>query len=142
MKLVSNEDFTKHNKEHMKKESEIDESVEGDKLKIWSSSKDSNLFKYFIKKELEFGISGGSNYGFAVYGVLEPPFSADAKIGYSSAVRSKLYGENIFEFEIPCKEVFFLSFEEYKKTPQGKSAKFETFIKDQIDAFGIDLPED
>ena len=42
LKLVSTEDFTKHNIEHMNKK-KIGESVEGDVLKIWSSSKDSNL---------------------------------------------------------------------------------------------------
>ena len=115
------------------------ESVEGENFKVYSSSKDSNLFKFFIKKELEFGMSGGSNYGFAVYAVVEPPFSKDAKIGYSSGVRAKLYGENIFEFEIPCNEVFFLHFDEYKKTPQGKSAKFETFIEDQLKAMNVKM---
>ena len=56
--------------------------------------------------------------------------TSNSNTRYSSSVRAKLYGENIFEFEIPCKEVLFLSFEEYKKTPQGKSSTFETFIKD------------
>ena len=141
MKLVSTEDFTKHNIEHMNKAKQIHENVEGKMFKIWSSSKDSNLFKYYIKKELEFGHGGGSMYGFAVYGVVEPPFSKDAKIGYSTEVRAKIYGENIFEFEIPCNEVFFLQFDIYKKTPQGKSAKFETFIADQLKAFKIKLSD-
>ena len=140
LKLVSTEDFTKHNIEHMNKK-KIGESVEGDVLKIWSSSKDSNLFKYFIKKEVQFGISGGSNYGFATYGVLEPPFTDGADIGYSAEVRAKLYGENIFEFEIPTDKVLFLMFDEYKKTSNGKNAKFDTFIADQLKQFDIELDE-
>ena len=104
MKLVSTDDFTKHNIAHMRS---LHENVEGDDLVIWTSSKDSNLFKYFIDKSLTFGNSGGSNYGFAIYGILEPRFSADAKGYYKANTIKDIYGENIFQFKIPTDKVLF-----------------------------------
>ena len=120
LKLVPNE-FTTANIEHIrnKVKSKVNESVEGDYLTVWTSSKDSNLFNLYIKKMLTFGNSGGSNYGFASYAVIEPPFSDDAEIGYSSEFRAKIYGDNIFEFRVPTSKVLFLLFDEYKKTKQG-----------------------
>ena len=140
LKMVST-NFTRSNVQHMRKQ-QINEGVDGNYLKIWSSSRDSNLFKYFIDKQLQFGLGGGSQYGFALYGVVEPPWSDDTAIGYSPAVREKLYGENIFEFRIPTSKVLFLMFDEYRKTKEGRNAKFKTFIKDQIRRFGLDFTEE
>ena len=120
----------------------MNESIEGEYLSLWTSSKDSNLFKYFIKRELTFGNSGGSQYGFALYAVIEPPYSNDAAIGYSKEVRSKLYGDNIFEFRVPTSKVLFLMFDEYKKTIEGRDSHFETFMAEQMDRFGIDLTKE
>ena len=128
LKMVST-GFTKSNVQHMRKQ-QVNEGVEGDYLHIWSSSKDSNLFRYFIDKQLQFGLGGGSQYGFALYGVVEPPWSEETAIGYSAAVREKLYGENIFQFRIPTSKVLFLMFDEYRKTKEGRNAKFQTFVGD------------
>ena len=139
MKLVSTDDFTKHNIAHMRS---LHENVEGDDLVIWTSSKDSNLFKYFIDKSLTFGNSGGSNYGFAIYGILEPRFSTDAKGYYKANTIKDIYGENIFQFKIPTDKVLFFQYDIYTKTKQGKNAKIETFVKDQLQRFGINFTDD
>jgi len=49
LKIVPNE-FTMANKEHIhnKVRSKVNESVEGDYLTVWTSSKDSNLFNFYI----------------------------------------------------------------------------------------------
>lgn len=143
LKLVPNE-FTMANKEHMhnKVKTKVNESVDGDYLTVWTSSKDSNLFNLYIKKMLTFGNSGGSNYGFASYAVIEPPFSDKAEIGYSSEFRAKIYGDNIFEFRVPTSKVLFLLFDEYKKTRQGRNAKFRTFVRDQVKRMGLGFTDE
>lgn len=60
--------------------------------------------------------------------MVEPPWSKETAIGYSPAVREKLYGDNIFEFRIPTEKVLFLMFDEYRKTKEGRNAKFQTFV--------------
>ena len=120
----------------------VNESVEGDYLKVWTSSKDSDLFNLYIKKMLTFGNSGGSNYGFASYAVIEPPFSDSAEIGYSKEFRAKIYGDNIFEFRVPTSKVLFLLFDEYRKTKQGRNAKFSTFVRDQVKRMGLDFTDE
>ena len=91
---------------------------------------------------LTFGNSGGSNYGFASYAVIAPPFSDKAEIGYSSEFRAKIYGDNIFEFKVPTSKVLFLLFDEYKKTKQGRNAKFGTFVRDQVKRMGLDFTDE
>ena len=140
MKLVSKK-FTKSNLDSHHKQKMM-ESVEGDNLIVWSSSKDSNLFNLYIKKMLTFGNSGGSNYGFASYAVIEPPFSDKAEIGYSKEFRAKIYGDNIFEFKVPTTKVLFLLFDEYRKTRQGRNAKFATFVRDQVKRMGLDFTDE
>ena len=148
-KVVS-DDFTNTNVEHVHqvtaakkaaamKESKLDElyrlneQIEnnGKTLRAWSSSKDPELFKYFFGRELQYGLSGGSNYGFATYLVTEPPFSEEAKVGYSDDYRKKLYGESIYEFTIGTNNIFFFEFEDYVKV--NPAAKFETYIKEQVE---------
>lgn len=147
-KVVS-DDFTNTNIEHVHqvaaakkaamKESKLDElyrlneGVEnnGKTLRAWSSSKDPELFSYFFNRELKYGLGGGSNYGFATYLVTEPPFSEDAQVGYSDEYRKKLYGDSIYEFTISTDNIFFFEFEDYLKV--NPAAKFETFIKEQVE---------
>lgn len=145
LKVVS-DDFTTTNIEHVhqvtaaKKMKEsilnellhLTEGVEnnGKTLRAWSSSKDPELFNYYFKRELKYGLGGGSNYGFATYLVTEPPFSEEAKVGYSDEYRKKLYGDSIYEFTISTDKVFFFEFEDYLKV--NPAAKFETFIEEQV----------
>lgn len=148
-KVVS-DDFTNANVEHVHqvtatkkaaamKESKLDElyhineGIEnnGKTLRAWSSSKDPELFSYFFNRQLKYGLGGGSNYGFATYLVIEPPFSTEAKVGYSDDYRKKLYGDSIYEFTIDTSNIFFFEFEDYLKV--NPAAKFETYIKEQVE---------
>ena len=143
LKLVSDTDFTSHNLEHMKslKERIIND---GQTVLAWSSSKDTQLFNYYLSKNLKYGDNGGSNYGFATYCVTEPPFTDAAQVGYSDEYRRKLYGDNIFEFEIPTDRLIFFDYQDYLKSKQGQKqqASFDSFVKVQIQALGVRMTEE
>lgn len=117
--------------ELLEKNKRLREGVEagGAILRAWSSSKDPDLLKYYFNRELKYGLSGGSNFGFATYLVTEPPFTEAAEVGYSDEYRKKLYGENIFEFTIETSKIFFFDFDEYKKV--NPKAEPKSFIEDQ-----------
>lgn len=143
LKLVSDKGFTKVNKEHMRALNER-VTIDGNYVIAWSSSKDTRLFNYYINKNLEYGLTGGSNYGFATYCVTEPPYTKEARIGYTQEYRSKLYGDNIFEFEIPTEKIIFFDYAEYKKTRKFiiQQASFDDFIKVQLDSLGVKLTDE
>lgn len=132
-KFVKDE-FTQSNVEHIHS---IHESVEKDVTKAYSSSKMSDLLKHYYGFSLEYGNGGGSNFGFATYLTTELATSKDAKVGWSDEVRKKLYGENVFEFEIPNKKLFFLDFENYKIV--NPEASEDNYIEEQLNALGIEL---
>ena len=111
-------------------------------ITAWSSSHSPKLFDYYFKKDVQYGLGGGSNYGFATYLVTEPPFSEEAQVGYSDEYRRKLYGDNIFEFKVDVSGLFFFTFAEYKQAV-STSATFENFIQEQLDYFKLKLsPEE
>lgn len=143
LKLVSDSDFTSHNIEHMKslKERIVDD---GQTVLAWSSSKDTQLFNYYLTKNLKYGDNGGSNYGFATYCVTEPPFTEGAQVGYSDEYRRKLYGDNIFEFKIPTDKIIFFDYQDYLKSKQGQTqqASFDNFVKVQIQALGVRMTDE
>lgn len=117
-------------------------SDDGEMLLVYSSSRDSDLFKYYFGRELKYGLNGGSAYGFATYAILSDPFSGLAEVGYSDAFRSSLYGDNCFEFKIPVEKVLFFEFEDYAKTKLGQNSAPQTFIREQIERFGIDISDE
>ena len=125
------------------KKKKLKESVEGDLLKVYSSSKDTDLFKYYIGDKLKLGMGGGSAYGLATYAILEEPWSDTAKatVGYSDKQRSNLYGDNCFEFSISTDKVFFFNWEDFEQTRLCKDlgATPEDFIELQCEYF--QLPE-
>lgn len=150
MKIVSDY-FTEKNKEHIHslKESNLlnqllreglEQTSEGLKMKAWSSSKTPDLFKYYFDRNVEYGLGGGSNYGFATYLVTEPPFSEEAEVGYSDEYRKKLYGENVFEFTIRPDKLFYFQFDEYQKFKPNSD--FNTFIKEQVDILQLPIKEE
>ena len=149
MKIVSDY-FTEKNKEHIHslKESNllnqllregIENTSDGLQMRAWSSSKTPDLFKYYFDRTVEYGLGGGSNYGFATYLVTEPPFSEEAEVGYSDEYRKKLYGENVFEFIIRPDRLFYFQFDEYQKL--NPSANFDTYIKEQINKLQLPIDE-
>lgn len=143
LKLVSDTDFTSHNIEHMKS---LKERIvnNGQTVLAWSSSKDTQLFNYYLTKNLRYGDNGGSNYGFASYCVTEPPFTEGAQVGYSDEYRRKLYGDNVFEFKIPTDKIIFFDYQDYLKSKQGQEqqASFDNFVKVQLQALGVRMTEE
>lgn len=112
----------------------------GKTIKAWSSSNSPDLFKYYFEKNVEFGLGGGSNYGPATYLVTEPPYSEEAKIGLSAEERSRLYGDNIYEFDLPTSNLMFFVYDEFLKTKLGKMTNppFEDFIEIQLRYLKLD----
>lgn len=119
-------------------------SQDGQKLYVYSSSKDDDLFKYYYSRDVKYGLNAGSAYGFGTYAILSNPIDSkeDAEIGYSDGVRSNLYGDNCYEFTIPTSRVLFFEYEDYIKTPQGSSSSPDNFIREQLDRFGIHLADE
>lgn len=149
LKLVSDTEFTAANIAHIHSmhESRLIEQVQadGEYMTAWSSSKTPDLFKHYFNKDLNYGNGGGSNYGFATYLVTEPPFSKAAAVGYSDDYRKKLYGDNIFQFDIKTEKVLFFTYSDFLKTTLGMKTKanIEDFIKVQIENMKINLtPEE
>lgn len=126
------------------KESRLKEEVsnDGKNLYVYSSSKDSDLFKYYFGRELAYGLNGGSAYGLATYAILSDPFSDLAQIGYSDAARKNLYGDNCFEFVIPTSKVFFFEYDDFAKTQLGKNSTPDNFIEMQVRHFNLPLNEE
>lgn len=114
-------------------------SADGKEVYVYSSSKDTDLFKYYFGRELAYGLNGGSAYGLATYAIMNDPFSGLADIGYSADARKNLYGENCFEFRIPSTKVFFFEYADYAKTEQGKGSTPADFIQRQADFFKLPL---
>ena len=145
LKLVSDTDFTAFNKIHMAY-SRMNERIvdDGQTVLAWSSSKDTQLFNYYLSKNLRYGDNGGSNYGFATYCVTEPPFTDAAQVGYSDEYRRKLYGDNIFEFKIPTDKIVFFDYQDYLKSKQGQKqqASFNNFVRVQLQALGVRMTEE
>lgn len=123
------------NKKHMRE----DMSDDGEMLYVYSSSKDTDLFKYYFSNTLEHGLNASSAYGLGTYAVMEPPFD-NASIGYASDKRDQIYGDNCFKFRIPTRKIFFLNWSDYQKTGICKElgATREDFIEKQLDFFQID----
>lgn len=117
-------------------------SPDGKEVYVYSSSKDSDLFKYYFGRELAYGLNGGSAYGLATYAIMSDPFSGLAEVGYSDAARKNLYGDNCFEFRIPVEKVFFFEYEDYIKTVLGKGATPQDFVKRQAERFNLPLSEE
>lgn len=126
------------------KESRLKEEVseDGSKLFVYSSSKDSDLFKYYFSRELAYGLNGGSAYGLATYAILSDPFGDLAQVGYSDAARKNLYGDNCFEFYIPTSKVFFFEYDDFVKTTLGRNSSPDNFIKIQVEHFKLPLSEE
>lgn len=122
----------------------LNERIEGDIIRAWSSSKSPDLFEFYLDNTLRYGGTAGSAYGFATYLVTEPPKSDAAEVGYSSAVRDNLYGTNVFEFQISQRKVLIFIYEDFLKTVLGQktNASFEDFIEVQCQYIGLDLSQD
>ena len=130
------DDFTEANVAHIRG---LKESVQSSSTIAYSSSKMSDLLKHYYGFSLEYGNGGGSNFGFATYLVTEPPFSSESGVGWSDDVRKKLYGENVFEFEISNKKLFFFDFENYKIV--NPNADENNYIEEQLTNLGIELSD-
>jgi len=119
-----------------------DVSPDGETLYVYSSSKDTDLFKYYIGDQLKLGLNGGSAYGIATYALADSPFSGIADIGYSDKKRADLYGENCFKFSIDTSKVLFFIYEDFMQTKLAKetNATPDDFIAIQIAHFN--LPEE
>lgn len=116
-----------------------DMSDDGENLYVYSSSKDTDLFKYYFSNTIEHGLNASSAYGLGTYAVMEPPFD-NASIGYSADKRDQIYGDNCFKFRIPTRKIFFLNWSDFALTPLCKElgATRDTFIEKQLDYFQID----
>lgn len=119
-------------------------SQDGKMLYVYSSSKDNDLFRFYYDRNVKYGLNAGSAYGPATYAILSNPIDSkeNAEVGYSDGVRSNLYGDNCYEFVIPTSKVLFFEYSDYTKTPQGKSASPETFVREQLERFNIHLTDE
>ena len=126
-------------KKSNKKSLREDMSPDGTMLYVYSSSKDTDLFKYYFSNTLEHGLNASSAYGLGTYAVMEPPFN-NASIGYDAEKRDQIYGDNCFKFRIPTNKIFFLNWSDFQLTPLCKSleATRDNFIEKQLDYFQID----
>ena len=86
-------------------------------LKVYTTSKDSDLYRYYFGRELKFGMNAGLQYGFGTYCTFEPPSASGA--AWKEDTRSKLYGDNIYEFELDARRVFYIDYEDWKDSPNG-----------------------
>lgn len=126
-------------KENTKPRLKEDMSEDGETLYVYSSSKDTDLFKYYFSNTLEHGLNASSAYGLGTYAVLEPPFNNES-IGYDAEKRDQLYGDNCFKFKVPTRKVFFLNWSDFSQTALCKElqATERDFIAKQLDYFQID----
>ena len=146
VKLVDDADFTRknliaHGSNRMEKLTEEISTGSGDTMMVYTSSKDSELYRFVFRRELKFGNNAGLNYGFGTYAVTERP-GGDAG-AWSEGTRSALYGDNVYEFSLDTDRFVFLLWGEYLKTKRAKEldSSEQSFIKDQLEALGIKLPE-
>jgi len=124
--------------------SRLIEGVEanGKTMTIYSYSKDSDLYKHFFARDLQFAVNAGCQYGMGTYALLELFGSAEAGVKYKDDTRKSLYGDQVYEFRVPVDGVFFLLFEEFAKTEKAKrlGSTQETYVLDQFKDLKLKLP--
>lgn len=111
-------------------------------LKLFMSTKDPNWEVLWKNRELKFANNAGNMYGLGVYANLEMP--EDSEIWYGEEYRKEMYGEHIYEMEIPSDTVFYFYYDYFKDSKlyekAGKPTR-EKYIEAQLDYFKIPRPE-
>ena len=112
-------------------------------IKLFMSTKRDDWEILWEKRQLTFANNSGNMYGIGVYANLEMPEESD--IGYSEDVRKKMYGENIYEMELPSNSVFYFYYDYFKQSKvylDLDEPSQRDYIRAQFDYFGIPLPKE
>lgn len=120
----------------------INEAFKGDAILLYTTSKDETFEDFFNSRSLRFANNAGNMYGLGIYTTLEAP--KDSKVGYSDKTRTALYGNNVYELAARGDKFFYFLYDWFVKSPLYKKlgSNENTFIKDQFEYFGIDMPSD
>lgn len=132
------EEFTAGNLEHIHA-SNLKEGFEGNKLVLYTTTKDPKFPDYFASGELKFANNAGNNYGLGIYTTFDKP--EDSKVGYKN--REALYGNVVVRFEADGNKFICFNYEKFKSSPLYRELgepDSKSYIASQFEHFGISLP--